>query len=370
MKILVLNAFGERAATTIRMKHLSKELSKHHKIVFVSYAENPRKLHSRNFHHVVFKQFLPSPFYHFFQMFLKLFVCLFKKYDVIYVSKPLPWALFPALIAKAIRKKPIILDWDEHEYAIISRVTRFKLYLKLMGVIEKKGVMSADKLVVVSPYLKRLALRWGVSKKKIRVVQNGVNIKEFKPSSSKEEVRKKFGLGGKIVMFVGALRKQFDIDILFKSMPYIHEEVDNVMLVIVGRGEYEGELRMLANKLHIPVTFLGYQPYKNVPSIMNAADVVVAPNRNNNMNKSRSPVKIAEYMAVGVPVVGNAVGLADEMLPKKSKVLSDQPDEMAEKIINILSNRSLASELRSQNKLRVKKYTWKALGQELNDFIS
>lgn len=370
MKILVLNAFGERAATTIRMKHLCRELSKQHKIIFVSYSKKPIKLHKKNFRHIVFKRFLPSPFYHFFQMFLKLLICMFKRYDVIYVSKPLPWALFPAKIARFFRKKPIILDWDEHEHAIISRVSKFRPYLRLMRAIENNGIKNAQKVVLVSPYLKKLALKLGVSKKNICVVQNGVSIDNFKAGISKNRIRKKFGMDGNIVMFVGSLRKQFDIDILLKAMPYVQDKVNNALLVIAGSGEYEEELKVLANKLQIPVKFLGYQPYKTIPSIINAADVVVAPNRNNNMNKSRSPVKIAEYMAVGTPIVGNAVGLADDMLPKQSKVYSDQPEDMAEKIIDILKSKSLANKLKKLNKNQVKNYTWKKLGKKLNLFIS
>jgi phosphatidylinositol alpha-1,6-mannosyltransferase len=202
-----------------------------------------------------------------------------------------------------------------------------------------------------------------------------VDISLFKPTISRSEIRRKYRLHGKVVMFVGALRKQFDFDLVFKAMPLVRKEVNNVNLVIVGSGVFEKDLKNLSKKLNIEehTTFLGFQPYKLIPSIIRAADVLVAPNRDNPMNRSRSPVKIAEYMSTGVPIVASSVGLANEMLKNGSGALCDpeSPEDMANKIIEVLKNKKKSKNLSKTAKQNVvKNYSWEKLGSELNKFIN
>jgi glycosyltransferase involved in cell wall biosynthesis len=100
--------------------------------------------------------------------------------------------------------------------------------------------------------------------------------------------------------------------------------------------------------------------------------VVVAPNRMNDMNLSRSPVKIAEYMAIGAPIVANAVGLAKDMLSGGAGelVLTESPEEMADKIIRVLTDKKESSRISANAAQKAKKYyTWERLAGMLNRFI-
>jgi glycosyltransferase involved in cell wall biosynthesis len=374
MRILVLNPFELTAATTIRMEQLSRIIALEHRVLFVSYGDKAGRAEKENIEYIVFKKRFPSPFFHFHQMWLKLLVCLRERYDLIYVSKPLPWALLPALAAKLLRGKKLLLDWDEHELAIISRLSRNPLYLGIFGAIEKCGVKMADALVVVSPYLRKLALKWGYAKENIALVQNGVDPALFKVRLGPEALRKEYGLRGRIVMFLGSLRPQFDIDLVLRAMPLVIKEVREARLVIVGGGSERKNLERLADSLKISesVVFIGPQPHELVPSFVHAAEIVVAPNRNNNMNLSRSPVKIAEYMAIGTPVVANAVGLAADMLKGGAGelVYSESPAEMARKIVGLLKDRKRGERLASAARERaIRLYTWERLGAVLTGFI-
>ncbi len=374
MRILVLNPFEITAATTIRMEYLSRVIANSHEVLFVSYGDREARFKKKGVECIIFRKRFPSPWFHFHQMWLKLLVCMKEDYDLLYVSKPLPWALLPALLARRIRKKKLLLDWDEHEHAIISRISKNRPYLWIMGSIERYGVRRSDGLVVVSPYLKRLALRWGYKKERIALVQNGVDPESFKPKADREKLRERFKLDGRIVMFLGSLRPQFDIDLVIKAMPLVKKKVTDAKLVIVGEGSEKGSLEMLAKRLGIREStfFMGHQPYELIPSLIRMADVVVAPNRKNGMNLSRSPVKIAEYMAIGTPIVANAVGLAEDMLEKGAGelVYSESPDEMADKIVRVLRNKKLGKQLSKNARERVVKlYTWDRLGRELSRFI-
>jgi len=374
MKILVLNPFEMTAATTIRMEQLSRVIARRHKVVFVSYGEKEARFRRGGIEYILFRKRFASPFFHFHQMWLKFRACMREDYDLVYISKPLLWALLPAVLARMFRKKRFILDWDEHEYAIISRISKNPLYLWTIGVIERFGVKRADALIVVSPYLRQLALKWGYNMARIALVQNGVDPDNFKVIINQKEMRKKYGVEGRIAMFLGSLRPQFDIDLVIRAMPLVKKEVEDAKFVIVGGGSDKAYLEKLAKQMGLgsSVVFLGPQPYELVPSLIRMADVVVAPNRRNEMNLSRSPVKIAEYMAVGTPIVANAVGLAEDMLKDGAGelVYSEAPEEMAEKIVAVLKNKGLAERLAEKSRERVRRlYTWERLGAILERFI-
>lgn len=369
-----MNAFERKAATTIRMDALAAELAKKHSVLSISYSDKPGVRREGKLKLRDFKKSVPGPISHFHQMFLKTYVCFIEDYDVVIASKPLPWALFPGFMAKFFLDKKLLLDWDEHEHAIISRVTRFRPYLELMGAIEKHGVKKADGLIVVSPYLKDLAIKWGMKKHRITVVQNGVDLSKFKSTKKPAEIKKKFKLKGKIVLFVGSLRPQFDLDLVFRAMKHVKKEVKDAQLVIVGGGVHEEDFKKQAKKIGIGsyTHFLGFQDYSLIPSFIKMADVVVAPNRDNAMNRSRSPVKIAEYMALGTPIVANSVGLAESMLKDGAGelVYSNSPQETAKKIILLLKNKKLATRTSKKAQQRVKSYyTWKKLGSKLSKFL-
>lgn len=374
MKIMILNAFERTAATTIRMDALAAELARNHKVTSVSYSDKASRRRQGNLSMVDYKKVFPGPLTHFYHMFLKNFVCFKENCDLIIVSKPLPWALFPGQAARFFFGKKLIVDWDEHEQAIMSRVTKFKPYLWLMSSIEKQGIKMADGVVVVSPYLRDLALKWGVKKHRIAVVQNGVDMSKFKSTKKPADLKKKFKLKGKIVMFLGSLRPQFDLDLVFNAMKQVKKEVKDAQLVIVGGGAHEKNLKKQAKEIGVAdyVHFLGFQPYEDVPSFIKMADVVVAPNRDNDMNRSRSPVKIAEYMALGAPIVANSVGLVESMLADGAGELvkSSSAKEMAEKIVLLLKNKKHANSVSKKAKQRARSYySWKKLGSKLNKFV-
>ncbi len=378
MRILVLNPFELSAATTIRMEQLSRVLAKRHEMLFVSYSGKAGRFRKEGIEYIISRKELPSPFFHFCQMWVKLVVCMREDYDAIYASKPLPWALFPAKVACALRKKKLILDWDEHEYAIVSRISRNRLYTGLIGLIEKQGVKSADMLVVVSPYLERLAIEWGCKKEHIIMVQNGVDPSEFRRSKTekKDALKKRFGIDkeDRIVMFVGSLRPQFDIDILIRAMAYVAKKVKGARLVIAGGGAEREKLEKLAESVGIKekTLFLGPQPHESIPSLIKMAEVVVAPNRKNKMNLSRSPVKIAEYMMMGTPIVANAVGLAEDMLKDGAGelVYSENPDDMARGIVKLLSDKKRGENFAEKARERAEKsYSWELLGKKLERFV-
>ncbi len=150
---------------------------------------------------------------------------------------------------------------------------------------------------------------WIADKKTI--IPIGVDITVFKPED-KQSLRKKYGFSDtdKIVLFVGRLEKEKNVDFLIRACHVASHEISGLRLVVAGSGSCLPALRQLQNELKFDrVTFLGEVENKLVPGVINLADVLCLCSE-----YEGSPTVIKEALACGVPVICNDVGDAAEVL--------------------------------------------------------
>lgn len=81
-------------------------------------------------------------------------------------------------------------------------------------------------------------------------------------------------------------------------------------LVLIGKGDFEDELRSIAAKEGIAdqIEFLGYVPHDEAPKYLSAFDVLVLPSETQPNWKEQFGRVITEAMACGTPVIGSDSG--------------------------------------------------------------
>ena len=140
------------------------------------------------------------------------------------------------------------------------------------------------------------------------VVKNGVNFPAFQKFAKHSLYMRK----RKSVGYIGTLDPRFDIDIV----EYAVQELSDFDF------EFTGDMRNEAMKARLSVYpnvhfFSPIKP-KDVPELLAKYDVGIIPYIVNEVNKNIYPLKINEYLAVGVPVV--MTSFAD--LPEFSNIVS------------------------------------------------
>ena len=136
----------------------------------------------------------------------------------------------------------------------------------------------------------------------------GVNSKTFSPNQKTEKIKNKYELQDKkIFIYIGTLAKKRHLDIIVKAFSLVKKEVMNAKLLIVGDGDGKGELEKLSTNLNLEkyIIFTGKIPYKSVPKYICLADIGLSPIPPIDNYKLSSPTKMLEYMACGIPVIGN-----------------------------------------------------------------
>jgi glycosyltransferase involved in cell wall biosynthesis len=267
-----------------------------------------------------------------------------------------------ALVTK--RDNPIELNPNE------KAMLRFNFLLRYF---EKKLMKRSDALIAVSKYtVNELSHLYGINKKKIHVIYNGVDVEKFKPRPNKINLRHEFGLeeDKKIVLFVGRLYHRKGLEILLQSIPLVLEEFDNVKFVISGTGFKKKELglQLLAKELKIEdsVKFLGYVPDEKLPFLYSTSDIFVLPAIYENF-----PFAILEAQSSGLPVISTRVGGIPEFLNDDENGFITEPGDstqLTQRLLELLQNSELVKKMGKQGrKLAEENLNWQLITNQVID---
>ncbi len=171
-------------------------------------------------------------------------------------------------------------------------------------------IRRADRLVVVSWALHSHALRLGARHERILVLPNAVDPKRFGAAHDGIAVRERMDLNGSFVVgFCGSLKPWHGVHRLLAAAARAAAEVPELRVLIVGDGPDRPALERQARDLGIEprVRFVGAVAHEAVADYLAACDVLSAPYEPME-GFYFSPLKVAEYLAVGRPVVVSAVG--------------------------------------------------------------
>ena len=195
----------------------------------------------------------------------------------------------------------------------------------------REQIEKADSGFTVSTVLREQISKWNPKANNFTVIQNGYENDLFSPDVEPLGLRKKLGLKGKIVVFVGALGPWHGTDELVE-IAKLNPELN----VIVAGGGYGKNLPELANLFHI-----GKLGRADVPRLLVEADVGVAPYPN--LDYGFSPLKIYEYMGCKLPVVATSLPSVREAT--QGHALLVKSGQMADAVAKILKNEKLLDEL-------------------------
>jgi len=149
----------------------------------------------------------------------------------------------------------------------------------------------------------------GGDPRSIHVQPNGVDPKRFCPQEDECSDRH-FTVG-----FVGSLKPWHDLATLASAFCILLRGYPEARLLVVGDGRERQSLEHLVESLGIAssVHFSGAVRPDGVPQWMREMDIGIAPYAKDAANYF-SPLKILEYMACGLPVLGSNTGQIPELV--------------------------------------------------------
>lgn len=292
--------------------------------------------------------------------------------DIIYAFKPRFTSFGIGLLAKYLKKIPLILDiedWDAEPYHSSSLAKRLcllryltnpdnDLYNRLLEPLTK----LADEITVVSDFLQN---RYGGTK-----LPHGADCSYFDPAKyDRESLRKKWGFNDydKLILFAGKPLPHKGLEEVIQCLKIIGS--NSIRLVTVGtETDYGEKLKGLAGDLMISI---GPQPHSSMPEFLQLADLVILPQRKTAYAEAQVPGKVFEAMAMAKPIIATQVSDMPEILENCGILIQpNRPEAMAEAVQLLLSNPQMAEELGKKARQKcIKHYSLEAMTEIITPIV-
>lgn len=260
------------------------------------------------------------------------------------------------LAAKRAGRKMVYDIRDNYETYSFTNLPLLRRGL-LPRMVNNHVIRSCDLAVCVSESLRSKIAEKRKDKPTV-VVKNGVNTKFFRPLN-KAACRKKLDLPKKapIIVYTGHISKERGADKLIEAFSRIRAKIPEAILLLSGQVDKNINIKQEG------IVYKELPIRKDVVVGINAADVAVVPQPENETTKYAFPYKLMEYMACNVPVVATAIGDVKGLLRDCPESLAEpgNVEDLTYKIASALNSRKKAS-----YKKIVSEYTWEKLARKLN----
>ncbi|MFC1721658.1 glycosyltransferase [Patescibacteria group bacterium] len=379
MRILFLNHNQERFGTYWRCLFLGKYLSAlgHEIVMICASGENfdpwiRKQKVTDNFTIITlprfkYHQYLTGQLW---RMVISIFQALFYRYDIFHAfTVAQPQIGVPAWVAKKIRRKAMIVDWDDLWGGGFADAHR-NIIKKVLTNFERKIPQYADRITYVSSYIGKEIDKLGLGKI-ATLVPNGSNIDEIEVLD-KNKCRRKLKLDPKKKYLLSMGNTYFEsFRILLKAVTKVIKEDPSVKLIMLGQVEIGDHVKDLYEPIKDHIILAGSRPFKEVPFYMGAADVLVLPMDDDPIEYARFPIRFGDYLCAGRPIISNAVGEVKKYIDKFDCGLATPYDDvkgLAGNITKVLKDSGLAEELgRKARYVAENELQWKKIAKDMNN---
>ncbi|TDF37299.1 glycosyltransferase, exosortase A system-associated [Alteromonadaceae bacterium M269] len=270
-----------------------------------------------------------------------------EKPDVLHAHSP---ALNGLAALKASKKTGIPLVYEIRAFwedAAVDHGTckEGDMRYRLTRSMESYVVKRAQAVTTICEGLRGDLLGRGIAEDKITTIPNAVNIEQFSVIEKKSDALvEKFKLADKKVLgFLGSFYAYEGLDLLVKSLPRVLEQLPNCVLLLVGGGPQEDNLKKLVVELGLEnnVIMPGRVPHSEVSEYYSLVDLLAYPRKSMRLTELVTPLKPLEAMAQGKLVLASDVGGHKELIDdKKTGWLfeSDNVKALAEQAVEILKS--------------------------------
>ncbi len=250
----------------------------------------------------------------------------------------IPFIFHPIYYENNTRNKPI---WQIYKHTI-----------------GKATFAAADVVVVLSEFEKQLIQQAGMPVRRFEIVPPGIDSEKFEVSHPSPFAKR--NIEGTILLSVSRLSKSKGLQDSIRALPAIIKEIPNAQLAIVGEDfGYAKNLMSIATQHKVAgrVHILGKL----------ADDELIGAYQHCNLFIHASHyeafgIVLAEAMAAGKPVVArNSTAIPGVVPHQKAGLLFSTQEELAQSVITICKNASMAQEFGAYGKKHVQEnFTWNA----------
>jgi len=285
-----------------------------------------------------------------------------SKQDILIATSP-PFSVgIAGYMISRLKRIPFVFEvrdlWPESIIQLGQLKNKF--IIKVLESIERFLYKKSMHIVPVAESTTAVLKKKGISKSKITVIKNGVNLNEVIPQQEDGELRLKLGLNRKtIVTYIGTLGLSHALDRVLETANLLSYKKE-VGFLIIGDGAERENLLKKSQQFDLQnVCFIKKVEKEKIASYYSISDILLVPLKDLPIFKKVIPSKLFEIMAFEKPILISVDGEARSVVESANSgiyVNPEDPNDLKEKILFLAENCDLVAALGRNGRVFVEKY--------------
>jgi glycosyltransferase involved in cell wall biosynthesis len=294
-----------------------------------------------------------------------------ERYDIVYVHTMPDLLVLVGLIPKLFGARIVLNIHDMMPELYMSKfgISEKHLLIRMLALQEQLSIRLADKVICVHDPHRDVLCRRGAPLEKITVLPNVPDPRIFGSDSSAPRTGDAFR-----IVYHGTIARRLGLDLGVRAFAQAAEACPGAQFEIFGDGDAGEELEAqiaasgMGDRIHFSRKMFRVE---SIAEMIQGASVGLIPNRRDVATEYMLPVKLLEYVHLGIPVIAPRL-LAIQYYFAEDQVAYYEPsnvDDLADCIRRLYANPAERAELARKSAEFAKKFHWDGLKKELYKVI-
>jgi len=294
-----------------------------------------------------------------------------ERYDIVYVHTMPDLLVLSAFVPKLFGARTVLNIHDMMPELYMSKfgISEKHPLIRFLAFQEQLSIRLADKVICVHDPHRDVLCRRGAPRAKITVLPNVPDPRVFRIGHAAAPVEDSFR-----IVYHGTITRRLGLDIAVRAFAKAADSCFGARFEIFGDGDAAGELQVqiadsgVADRIHFTRRMFRVEA---IGEMIQGASVGIVPNRRDVATEYMLPVKLLEYVHLGIPV------MAPRLMTIQYYFAEDQlayyepgdEDELADLILLLYANPRKRADLAKKGAEFAKQLNWETLKEKLYNVV-
>ncbi len=287
-----------------------------------------------------------------------------ERYDIVIACTMPDAAILSALPCRLFGSKLVL---DVHDTMPELYLDKFggrlgRIGARMLMLQERLSARLADQVLAVHDLHAERLHQSGIPERKLVVITNSPDPRIFPVADSNQPRRIRPNDEPFSIICHGTITRRLGLDTALAALALLHERFPLIRLKVIGAGDHLNEVKTLSRQLGVEsaVSFEPPVPIQELACKIGEAHVGLVPNHASSATHLMLPVKLLEYVAVGIPVICARLRTVEHYFDERSvRYFSpNNASQLAHAIEDLYLDPALRDSLSNSAAKVVKSFSW------------